>query len=105
MEGRLTTEPGPERAARRAAKWRASLASPRKGLGETFHTAVSCEAKAEFEKIQEQAKDAETLASFAIGYWIWDATYARGRRARRKSLSPGTLDTAESNTRDHIIPG
>ena len=72
--------------------------------GETSQGAASRAAELELEKIQEQVKDAETLASIAEGFWDWDATYARGRRARGKSISHGTLDTAESNTRMHIVP-
>ena len=71
---------------------------------QTSRGAATRWAERELEKVQEQTKDAETLSSVADGFWDWDATYARGRRARSKSLSRGTLDTAESNTRNHIIP-
>lgn len=72
--------------------------------GETSKGAAGRAAELELEKIQEQVKEAATLGSLAEGFWDWDATYARGRRARGKSISHGTLDTAESNTRIHIVP-
>jgi integrase len=71
---------------------------------QTSRGAATRWAELELEKVQEQVKDAETLASLVDGFWDWDATYARGRRARGKSLSRGTLDNAESNTRNHVLP-
>lgn len=71
---------------------------------QTSRGAATRWAERELDKIQNQFEDAQTLASVADGFWDWDATYARGRRARGKTLSRGTLDTAESNTRNHILP-
>ncbi len=72
--------------------------------GQTSRSAAVRWAEAEMEKIRDRSESAGTVESLADGFWDWDAPYARGRRARGKPISHGTLDVAESNTRNHIIP-
>jgi hypothetical protein len=73
--------------------------------GQTSRSAAVRWAEEEMEKIRERSEDAGTIGSLADGFWDWEAPYARGRRARGKPISHGTLDFAESNIRNHIIRG
>ncbi len=41
---------------------------------------------------------------YAAGFWDRDGRYAQGRIVRGKSISSGTLEIAEANTRNHLIP-
>lgn len=72
--------------------------------GQTSRTAAVRWAEVEYQKMQESIVEAQTVSAIADGFWDWDASYARGRRARGKSISHGTLDVARSNTENHIIP-
>lgn len=72
--------------------------------GQTSRSAAIRWAEVEMEKIRSRSQRAQTLDVLADGFWDWDSPYARGRRARGKSISHGTLDIAEANTRNHIIP-
>ena len=72
--------------------------------GQTSRSAAVRWAEAEMEKIRSGSQRAQTLDALADGFWDWDAPYARGRKARGKSISHGTLDIAEANTKNHILP-
>lgn len=75
-----------------------------KASGQTSRTAAVRWAEVEYQKMQDSVVEAQTVSAIADGFWDWDASYARGRRARGKSISHGTLDVARSNTENHIIP-
>jgi integrase len=75
-----------------------------KSSGQTSRTAATRWAEVEYQKMQDSIVEAQTVSAIADGFWDWDAPYARGRRARGKSISHGTLDVAHSNTENHIIP-
>jgi hypothetical protein len=55
-------------------------------------------------RIRSKSQKAQTLEVLADGFWDWEAPYARCGRARGKSISHGTLDIAEANTKNHILP-
>jgi hypothetical protein len=73
--------------------------------GQASRSAAVRWAEEEMEKIRKRSEDAATLGSLADHLWDREAPYAWGRRARGKPISHGTLDVAESNTRNHIIRG
>ena len=67
--------------------------------GQTSRSAAVRWAEVEMEKIRSKSQKAQTLEALAEGFWDWEAPYARG-----KSISHGTLDIAEANTKNHILP-
>ena len=72
--------------------------------GQTSRSAAGRWAEAELAKVSANVEGTGTVRTLAEGFWKWDAPYARGRRARGKSISRGFLDISESYTRNHIIP-
>jgi hypothetical protein len=41
---------------------------------------------------------------YVVGFLDRKGRYAQGRIVRNKSIASGTLDTSESNTRNHLVP-
>jgi integrase len=45
-----------------------------------------------------------TFRDYATGFWDRCGRYAQGRIVRGKSISSGTLEIADANTKNHLIP-
>lgn len=50
------------------------------------------------------SRSGPVFRDYASGFWERDGRYAQGRIVRGKSMSSGTLEIAEANTRNHLIP-
>lgn len=56
------------------------------------------------EKLKEEERLNITFKDFAVDFWAHEGLYAVGRRARRRTISYGFLDSRKGVTENHLLP-
>lgn len=56
------------------------------------------------EKLKEEERLNITFKDYAVDFWAHEGLYAVGRRARRRTISYGFLDSRKGVTENHLIP-